>query len=163
MLKTRRSRDRLIFNMVIPIIGKYGLYIEIGPRWCHVGLYLNNITHFHCWSNGYHLKTEFGILYISSTLPPNYWGFETMDTKYYTSRIKSVKKRFQWKLEHINFVWRVPRFKQTCDYATMQTAWDNGLDRYLYPYCLWNDITHQYPNFNVSVPKPLFGSSGINV
>ena len=32
MLKIRRSHDRLIFNMVIPILGKDGLYIEIGPR-----------------------------------------------------------------------------------------------------------------------------------
>ena len=30
MLKIRR--DRLIFNMGIPIPGKYGLYIETGPR-----------------------------------------------------------------------------------------------------------------------------------
>ena len=32
MLKIRRSRDRLIFNMGIPIRGKDGLYIEFGPR-----------------------------------------------------------------------------------------------------------------------------------
>ena len=32
MLKIRRSRDRLIFNMGIPIHGKDGLYIEMGPR-----------------------------------------------------------------------------------------------------------------------------------
>ena len=32
MLKIRRSGDRLIFNMGIPIPGKYGLYIETGPR-----------------------------------------------------------------------------------------------------------------------------------
>ena len=31
MLKVRRSRDRLIFNMGIPIPGKDGLYIEKGP------------------------------------------------------------------------------------------------------------------------------------
>ena len=32
MLKIRRSHDRLIFNMGIPIPGKDGLYIETGPR-----------------------------------------------------------------------------------------------------------------------------------
>ena len=32
MLKIRRSRDRLIFNMRIPIPGKDHLFIEIGPR-----------------------------------------------------------------------------------------------------------------------------------
>ena len=32
MLKIRRSRDRLIFNMGIPILAKVGLYIETGPR-----------------------------------------------------------------------------------------------------------------------------------
>ena len=32
MLKIRRSRDRLIFNMGIPVHGKDGLYIETGPR-----------------------------------------------------------------------------------------------------------------------------------
>ena len=32
MLKIRRSRDRLIFNMGIPIPGKGDLYIETGPR-----------------------------------------------------------------------------------------------------------------------------------
>ena len=31
MLKIRRSRDRLIFSMGIPILGKDGLYIETGP------------------------------------------------------------------------------------------------------------------------------------
>ena len=31
MLKIRRSRDRLIFNMEIPIPGKDGLYIEMEP------------------------------------------------------------------------------------------------------------------------------------
>ena len=31
MLKIRRSHDRLIFNMGIPIPGKDGLYIETGP------------------------------------------------------------------------------------------------------------------------------------
>ena len=31
MLKIRRSHDRLIFNMGIPIPGKDGLYIEMGP------------------------------------------------------------------------------------------------------------------------------------
>ena len=31
MLKKRRSHDRLIFNMGIPIPGKDGLYIETGP------------------------------------------------------------------------------------------------------------------------------------
>ena len=32
MLKIRRSCDRLIFNMGIPISGKDGLYIETRPR-----------------------------------------------------------------------------------------------------------------------------------
>ena len=32
MLKIRRSRDRLIFNMRIPTPGKDGLYIETEPR-----------------------------------------------------------------------------------------------------------------------------------
>ena len=33
MLKIRRSHDRLIFNMGIPIPGKDGLYIETRPWW----------------------------------------------------------------------------------------------------------------------------------
>ena len=37
MLKIRRSRDRLIFNMGIPIPEKYGFYIETGPSWLHIG------------------------------------------------------------------------------------------------------------------------------
>ena len=32
MLKIRRFQDRLIFNMGISIPGKYGIYIETGPR-----------------------------------------------------------------------------------------------------------------------------------
>ena len=32
MLKIRRSRDRLIFNMGIPIPGKDGLYNEMGAQ-----------------------------------------------------------------------------------------------------------------------------------
>ena len=35
MLKIRRSHDRLIFNMGIPIPGKDGLYIETGLRSLH--------------------------------------------------------------------------------------------------------------------------------
>ena len=35
MLKIRRSRDRLIFNMGIPIPGKDGLYIETEPSLTH--------------------------------------------------------------------------------------------------------------------------------
>ena len=38
MLKIRRSRDRLIFNIGIPIPGKDGLYIETGPGCvCNIG------------------------------------------------------------------------------------------------------------------------------
>ena len=37
MLKIRRSHNRLIFNMGIPIPRKYGLYIETGPWSCPVG------------------------------------------------------------------------------------------------------------------------------
>ena len=37
MLKLRRSHDRLIFNMGIPIPGKDGLYIETGP-WAYVSI-----------------------------------------------------------------------------------------------------------------------------
>ena len=33
ILKIRRSRDRLIFNMAIPVPGKDGLYTETGPRY----------------------------------------------------------------------------------------------------------------------------------
>ena len=33
MLKIRRPNGRLIFNMGIPIPGKDGLYIEMGPRY----------------------------------------------------------------------------------------------------------------------------------
>ena len=36
MLMIGRSRERLIFNMGIPICGKDGLYIETGPRSFHV-------------------------------------------------------------------------------------------------------------------------------
>ena len=41
MLKIRRSRDRLIFNMGIPIPGKDEVYIETGPRtpWEFSGLW----------------------------------------------------------------------------------------------------------------------------
>ena len=39
MLNIRRSHDRLIFNIGIPIPGKDGLYIETGPR--GLGDYLN--------------------------------------------------------------------------------------------------------------------------
>ena len=36
MLKIRRSRDRLIFNMVIPILVRWHLYIETVPRFLYV-------------------------------------------------------------------------------------------------------------------------------
>ena len=32
MIKIRMSRERLIFKMGISILGKYGIYIEMGPR-----------------------------------------------------------------------------------------------------------------------------------
>ena len=38
MLKIRRSRDRLIFNMGIPMPGKDGLYIEPGPGFIWIDL-----------------------------------------------------------------------------------------------------------------------------
>ena len=39
MLKIRRSHDRLIFNMGMPIPGKDGLYIEMGhPSEMHLKL-----------------------------------------------------------------------------------------------------------------------------
>ena len=48
MLKIRRSRDHLIFNMGIPILGKDGLYIETGPRstlhWYHNDTVASQIT-----------------------------------------------------------------------------------------------------------------------
>ena len=43
MLKIRRSHDRLIFNMGIPIPGKNGLYIETGPRCCFNGTVMLSI------------------------------------------------------------------------------------------------------------------------
>ena len=43
MLKIRRSHDRLIFNMGIPIPGKDGLYIETGPG-THLSIFLNPHT-----------------------------------------------------------------------------------------------------------------------
>ena len=49
MLKIGRSRDRLIFNMGIPIPGKDGLYIETGPCWAtfqckgHLSRYRNSL------------------------------------------------------------------------------------------------------------------------
>ena len=53
MLKIIWSRDRLIFNMGIPIPGKDGLYIETGPRVLEAymegaGL---NIYDTHRWNN----------------------------------------------------------------------------------------------------------------
>ena len=46
MLKIRRSRDRLIFNMGIHITRKDGLYIETGPR-CQLtmALYISEWRH----------------------------------------------------------------------------------------------------------------------
>ena len=52
MLKIRRSCDRLIFNMGIPIPGKDVLYIDNGPGLCangaaHVifGFHYNTVQH----------------------------------------------------------------------------------------------------------------------
>ena len=36
MLKIKRSHDRRIFNMGIPLPGKEGLYIETGPKGSHI-------------------------------------------------------------------------------------------------------------------------------
>ena len=58
MLKTRRSRDCLIFNMGIPIPGKEGLYIETRPWsvWFHgIQMAPLDLYHYHwhylnqCW------------------------------------------------------------------------------------------------------------------
>ena len=45
MLKIRRSRDRLIFNMGIPILVRRHLYIETAPR-------------FHQWQIGSHVSDQ---------------------------------------------------------------------------------------------------------
>ena len=47
MLKIRRSCDRLIFNMGIPIPGKDGLYIETGS-WSLFTLFTTWQDHTHC-------------------------------------------------------------------------------------------------------------------
>ena len=44
MLKIRRSHDRLIFNMGIPILLRY-LYIEMAPRFIHLK-FLSSIIDF---------------------------------------------------------------------------------------------------------------------
>ena len=56
MLKIRRSRDRLILDMGIPIPGKDGLYIETGPdslysfyMTFHVNI--GDFPHFHCFKH----------------------------------------------------------------------------------------------------------------
>ena len=56
MLKIRRSRDRLIFNMGISIPGKDGLYIEMGPR-C-----LYNMRVRGCCDTSYHTETHVNTL-----------------------------------------------------------------------------------------------------
>ena len=43
-VKIRRSRDRIIFNMEIPIPGYDGLYIEMGP-WTTVSFISPDIYH----------------------------------------------------------------------------------------------------------------------
>ena len=52
MLKIRRSCDRLIFNMGIPIPGKGGLYIETWPRWSPN---YNEIAY--TWKDGLYIET----------------------------------------------------------------------------------------------------------
>ena len=57
MLKIRRSRDRLIFNMGIPISGKDGLYIETGPRWQVIAYGIGSEgCIFLCIARGQHLN-----------------------------------------------------------------------------------------------------------
>ena len=46
MSKIRRSSDRLIFIMRIPIPGKEGLYIETGPRF--LGQFLDSTSMVFC-------------------------------------------------------------------------------------------------------------------
>ena len=58
MLKIRRSRDRLIFNMGIPIPGKYGLYIDTEPRSKH---FVSNIRRLH---NNTHLGVKNECCYL---------------------------------------------------------------------------------------------------
>ena len=56
MLKKRRSHDSLIFNMEIPIPGKDGLYIEMGP-WCSMFIQENmnfSATHLPFCKIDYH-------------------------------------------------------------------------------------------------------------
>ena len=66
MLKIRRSFDRLVFNMGIPIPRKDGLYIEMGP-WCHLtstGIPYKSETvtaiyngNPYIWKDGLHIET----------------------------------------------------------------------------------------------------------
>ena len=62
MLKIRWSHDRLIFNMGIPIPGKDGLYIEMGPWTTQYKIFHGQIHHTNSAWNKY-IKTT--ALYVS--------------------------------------------------------------------------------------------------
>ena len=47
MLKIRRTRDRLIFNMGIPIPRKDSLYIEMWPRTVEATMATGQHAHLH--------------------------------------------------------------------------------------------------------------------
>ena len=71
MLKIRRSRDRLILNMGIPMPGKDGLYIETEPRQLLSQYRYNNLSQIK-------LIVKWGSLYNrnkGNTKATNYWSF----------------------------------------------------------------------------------------
>ena len=71
MLKIRLSRDRLIFNMVIPIPGKDVLYIEAGPWIC------NSIT-IKQWGVNDHGGSKFN---SGLEKPPLQWNHEQVTSQ----------------------------------------------------------------------------------
>ena len=71
MLKIRRSWDRLIFNMGIPVLVWRHLYIETAPRWWHRATHNAGLlsVSFKAYSNLFkhtHMSKHMGISIISS-------------------------------------------------------------------------------------------------
>ena len=125
MLKIRRSCDRLIFNMGIPIPGKDGLYNETGPRaWAsnYIHSFLWDVItqpclNFYSWTS-VELKLGRGSVFISQS----YMDAITYPCPKFSTGLANLRGPFYYH----GLVW---------------------ISNHM-PNKLWDKITYPFPNFH---------------
>ena len=144
MLKIRRSRDRLIFNMGIPMPGKDNLYIETGPWTMLAGKYINYVVLSQLFLATHHQSNwTFGFSHICRK---NYWIYEMLNTGRPTQNgqhfADSILNLFSWVLFTLKCVLKCSiNFKSDRPSHYLNKCWPI----WLMPYASLghNELTHK--------------------